>query len=106
MSFTRFDERPEAEPVPGFRGRFVHSDTMTVARWDIMSGSVMPQHLHRNEQICCVLEGELELTVGTDTRVMTAGSVAVIPPDVPHSGVARTCCRVMDIYHPPRDDYR
>ena len=53
-----------------------------------------------------VLEGELELTVGTDTKVMAAGSVAVIPPDVPHSGIARSCCRVMDIYHPPRDDLR
>ena len=34
MSFTRFDELPEAEPAPGFRGRFVHSETMTAARWD------------------------------------------------------------------------
>ena len=47
-----------------------------------------------------------ELTVGAKTRVLEAGDVWVIPGDVAHSGKALTACRVLDVFHPVREDYR
>lgn len=50
-----------------------------------------------------MLEGELTFTVGGETRVMTAGDVAVIPPNVAHGGVAGAeGCRMIDAFSPPR----
>ena len=32
------------EVIPGFVGRFLHSDTMTFALWEINAGAVLPPH--------------------------------------------------------------
>ncbi len=52
------------------------------------------------------MEGSFELTVAGETQVLEPGSVAVIPGNAPHSGKALTECRILDVFQPPRDDYR
>ena len=106
MPFVELSEIREREPVPGFRARFIHSDSMTVAYWEIESGASMPEHSHSHEQIVNLIEGELELTVGDEVRTLVPGLVAIVPPDVPHSGRAAMACRVIDVFHPVREDYR
>ena len=106
MTFIKIDDLKEIEPMTGFRGRFVHSDNVTVANWNILSGSIAPRHSHPHEQIALVIEGEFELTVGEEKQVLKPGITAVIPPDVIHSGVALTDCKIIDIFHPVREDYR
>ena len=91
---------------PGFHGKFVHSDDMTMAYWDIDAGSLVPEHAHVHEQVVNVLEGELELTVDGTSRVLKAGDVVVIPSNVSHAAQAKTDCRVLDIFCPVREDYR
>ena len=39
-------------------------------------------------------------------HVLNAGDVFVVPPDVPHTGVARTPCKILDVFAPVREDYR
>lgn len=53
-----------------------------------------------------VIEGQLEMTLAGETRVVEAGMAAVIPGDVPHAGRALTACRAIDVFYPARDDYR
>jgi quercetin dioxygenase-like cupin family protein len=79
---------------------------MTFAHWNIDSGTTFPEHSHPHEQICCVLEGRLELSIGPGKQIMEAGSIAVIPSGVPHSGLALTECRVIDVFHPVREDLK
>ena len=66
----------------------------------------MPEHSHSHEQIVNLIEGELELRVGDEVRIVAPGIVAIIAPDVPHSGKAITMCRIIDVFHPVREDYR
>ena len=106
MTFLSLEEVEERQPVPGFRAKFVHSDKMTVAYWTVDEGAEMPTHSHEHEQIVNLLEGRFELTVGGESREMTPGAVAIIPPEVTHSGTAKTRCRILDVFHPPRHDYR
>ncbi|NOQ40057.1 MAG: cupin domain-containing protein, partial [Anaerolineales bacterium] len=47
-----------------------------------------------------------ELTVDGEPLVLEPGMVAVIPGGVPHSGVALTPCRLLDAFHPVREDYQ
>ena len=97
---------PEREPVPGFRGRFVHTDGMTLAMWTASAGAELPLHDHPHEMVVNVLEGELELTVDGERQTARAGRVVVIPGGVPHQARAVTDCRILDVFHPVREDYR
>jgi len=106
MPFFELEDVQEREPVPGYRVRLVHSAGMTVAHWEIESGAAMPEHSHMHEQIVNFIEGEFELTLGDEVRTAGPGTVAVIPPDVPHSGRAITGCRIIEVVHPVREDYR
>jgi quercetin dioxygenase-like cupin family protein len=92
--------------MPGYRGRFIHTANMSIAFWDIEAEAIAPEHSHPHEQVVCPIEGRFELTVAGETRVLEAGEVAVIPPDVIHSGRAITHCRIIDTFYPIRDDYR
>ena len=80
--------------VPGTRARFVHSEKMTTAYWTFEPGAVLPAHAHPHEQVTNVLEGEFEMTVAGQVRIIRPGDVAVIPPDVTHSGKALVRCPV------------
>ena len=97
---------PEKEIMPGFFGRFIHTEEMTFAYWNIKAGSVLPEHAHLQVQVANMLEGEFELTVNGHTRRLTEGMPVVIPSNAVHSGMAITDCKILDVFNPARDDYR
>jgi quercetin dioxygenase-like cupin family protein len=106
MSFIEPESLPTREVVPGFHGRFIHTDHLTIVLWDIDEGAIMPEHSHPHEQVMMLLEGTLELNIAGDTRELDTGAVITIQPHMSHSGRAVTRCRAMDVFYPARDDYR
>jgi len=106
MPFISLDELAKVEPISGYVATMVHSEQMTVASWQIGAGLAFPEHSHPHEQIMMVLKGEFELTVADETQVMSPGVVAIIPSEDRHSGRALTDCKVIDVFHPVREDYR
>ena len=56
---------------------------MGVAVLDPMGGQV-PWHNHAQEEIYFILEGEGEICVGEDRRLIAAGQAVFIPPDEFH----------------------
>lgn len=104
--FVSINSLAAAEKIPGFNGRFVHTEQMTISYWEIKKASVLPEHAHPHEQISQVMEGQFELTIDGITETMAPGKVAIIPSNVIHSGRALTDCKVMDIFCPVREDYR
>jgi quercetin dioxygenase-like cupin family protein len=105
MSFIKISDIQPKEIVPGFSARFIHSANMTVAYWDMTAGASIPFHQHVHEMIVNVIEGRLQLTIGNDTKVLSAGMAAVIPSNVPHTAKALTECKVIDVFYPVREDY-
>lgn len=97
---------PSKEVFPGFIGKFVHSDSMTFAYWDIKKGSTVPEHSHLHEQVVNMLEGEFELVVEGKPHHLMPGMVYTIPSNAKHSGRAITTCRILDVFTPVREDYR
>jgi quercetin dioxygenase-like cupin family protein len=62
-----------------------------------------PEHVHEEEQIVVVVDGEFEFNLDGEVRTMRAGDVAVIPPWVPHGAYTNdTRCREIDVFNPPR----
>ena len=106
MTFIDLDQIEAKEIVPGYRAVFVHSDTMTLAYWTIKAGADLPGHSHPHEQVANVLEGTFELTIAGETRRLGPGTVAVIPSSIVHAGTAITDCRILDVFHPVREEYK
>ena len=106
MPFVDIPQLKENEVVPGFRGKFIHTEKMTVAYWTITAGSVLPEHKHPHEQIVNLISGEVEFTLDGETRKITPDTSVVIPSNVIHSGKALTDCYIIDIFHPVREDYK
>ena len=94
------------EIIPGFDGRFIHTDSMTAAFWEIREGSELPLHAHPHEQVTIVREGKLFLSMNDENRILEPGMVMTIPSNAVHSGRAITDCKVLDIFCPVREDYR
>jgi quercetin dioxygenase-like cupin family protein len=62
-----------------------------------------PMHVHVEEQVVIVVDGDFDFTIGDETRRMSVGDVAVIPAWVPHGAVAgERGCRQIDVFSPPR----
>jgi quercetin dioxygenase-like cupin family protein len=97
---------PTQEIRPGFFGKLVHGDASTLAVWEIRKGSQLQEHRHVHEQITYVLEGELEMIIGGEKMLLSAGCLHVIPSNTPHSAIALTDVKVIDSFAPARDDYR
>ena len=106
MPFVNINSITEREPVVGYCGRFVHSGNMTIAYWRIKADSAMPEHAHPHEQVVNLIKGEFELTAGKETRLMQPGDLAVIPPNLPHSGKSVSDCLKIDVFYPIREDLK
>jgi quercetin dioxygenase-like cupin family protein len=94
------------EIMPGYHGKLIHGETMTIAFWDVEKGATVPEHAHLNEQIMHVLEGEFEFTVGGETKIYKPNDLVIIPSNLPHSGKALTACKLMDVFSPVRETYK
>ncbi len=99
-------EIPSREFFPGFHGKMIHMEYMTLAFWDVDEGAEVPLHSHHNEQLMKVLEGRFEFTLNGVKGVYEPGDLVVIPPHATHSGKALTSCKLMDIFSPVREDYK
>ena len=100
------DTIPTREYMPGYRGKMIHTQNMTLAFWQVDEGAAVPEHSHHNEQVMHVLEGQFELTVDGKTGVYGPGDLVIIAPDQVHGGKALTACRLLDVFSPVREAYR
>lgn len=97
---------PGFSPLPGITMQPMTGSRIMLSWVTIEPESEVPLHQHPHEQVGFVLEGELELTIGEETRRLKPGDAYTIPPELPHA--ARTGaigCLVIDVFSPPREDY-
>ena len=105
MAFKNLNDIEKKEIYPGYKAKFIHTENITLAHWTIKKGSFFPEHMHPHEQVLSMLEGKFELTVGFETKILEPGDVAIIPPNVSHSGKALEKTKAIDIFYPYREDY-
>ena len=105
MSFLQNHQLPGLQIAKGINARVVTGKTVTVLHVIIDAGAILPEHSHHHEQVVNLLEGELVLTVDGKEHRMSEGDVMLLAPNVVHSGHALSRCKVVDVFHPIREDF-
>ena len=96
---------PEADiPFDGVRGWLSQAQEHQIVFFEIEAIGEVKAHKH-GAQWGVVFEGEMELTIGGDTRVYTKGDSYFIPEGVLHSAIFRTKTYLMDFFA-DKDRYR
>lgn len=101
--YVNVDSLAPVEFAPGLGFRPVLGQRMLTNFVRFAPGAVAPRHVHEEEQMVIVVEGELVFDLDGDVRTMRKGDVAVIPAWVPHGAwTTDSYCEEIDVFSPPR----
>jgi len=106
-SFTDWSEQEGFEAFPGDYVWSVSGENLQVIRAEMAPGTDFGLHRHHQEQIICVLHGQLEFTVGNETRVVGPGEVIHAPSGAEHGGrvVSDGPVVTIEAFSPPRTNF-
>ena len=95
---------PEADiPLEGVRGWLFQGTDHQIVFFEMEPIGEVPEHSH-GAQWGTVFEGEMELTIGGETKVYLKGDSYFIPAGVLHKATFRKKSRLMDFFA-DRDRY-
>jgi unsaturated pyranuronate lyase len=101
--YVNIDDIKSAEFVPGLGFRPVLGHRAMTNFVHFAPGVEAPRHVHEEEQIVIILDGEMTFDLDGDVRTMRKGDVAVVPAWVPHGAwTTDTSCLEVDVFCPPR----
>ncbi len=107
MPFFDLSQQPTRELFPGVTLTTAWGDRIMMSFVHFQhAGAEVPTHQHPHEQMGMGLEGEFELIIDGESRIIRKGDSYCIPGGTPHS--ARSVngpARALDIFSPPREDY-
>jgi len=96
-----FRRLPEADvPFPEVDARLLRGPTASAIFFEATQDAAVPEHRH-GAQWGIVVEGELSLTIGSETRVRHRGDEYFIPAGVPHAAILKKGTRVIDFFDDP-----
>jgi quercetin dioxygenase-like cupin family protein len=105
--FSASKDREPVEMLPGITRRMVSEGSAAMAvHITIEKGREVPLHTHPHEQIGYLQTGRARFTIGNDVRELEALDGYSIPGGTPHGVVALEDCVFVDVFTPPRDEYR
>jgi unsaturated pyranuronate lyase len=101
--YVNVDTLEPVEFLPGLGFRPVFGQRAMTNFVTFQPGTTAPRHVHEEEQIVIVLDGELTFDLDGDVRTMRRGDVAVVPSWVPHGAwTTDSHCLEIDVFCPPR----
>ncbi|HYL38349.1 MAG TPA: cupin domain-containing protein [Bryobacteraceae bacterium] len=106
MQIHQWDQIEKEQLSPLFSRQVIHGETMTVARVYLKKGGRVPEHSHPNEQISMLEQGSLKFVLAGVEKILKPGQVLRIPPHLPHSAEALEDCIAVDLFSPPREDWK
>jgi len=101
----RWDAIEREQITPAIGRQYVTADRVTVARFELKKGGVVPKHSHENEQVSYVLSGELRFRFPDQEFVARGGELVQIPGGVEHEVEVLADAVVVDVFSPIRADW-
>ncbi len=85
--------------------QYITAERVTMARFELKRGAVVPQHAHENEQVSYIISGALKFIFEGRDIIARGGEVLQIPPNVPHAAEAIEDTLAIDVFSPVRQDW-
>ena len=101
----RWADMPPEQINPSISRQYITADRVTVARFELKEGGVVPVHAHENEQVSFVISGALRFTIDGRDIIVRAGELLQIPSHVPHGVDVLEDTLVVDVFSPVRQDW-
>jgi len=97
---------PWVEVAPGNRRRvLVSRPELMQVEFAFDAGAIGALHSHPHVQSSFIAEGEFEVTIAGETRLLGVGGSFIVPSNVVHGVKAVTAGRLVDCFTPRRDDF-
>lgn len=102
MTFIDTKSIPVVSRKPGWYGRQFDSPSMTFVHYAFDAGASIHRHAHEQEEVWHILEGELEISIGDETRRASPGAVGIVPANTAHQVKALTAGKAIVVDYPLR----
>jgi quercetin dioxygenase-like cupin family protein len=107
MPLIDHDSATPVEMFPGMlRRTLTDGERLMLIEGTMDEGSVVPMHTHPHEQTGYLVLGRMLFEIGEETRELKAGDCWLVPSNVPHKVTALAPCVFVDVFSPPREEYR
>jgi len=92
------EQLPDVDlPYDGVRGKLLQAGDKQVVFFEIEPIGTVPLHTH-GAQWGVVVEGEMELTIGGETKTYRAGDCYYVPAGVEHGATFKTHFKGIDVF--------
>ena len=103
MYFIKTVDIEDLEPLPGWKGKFLHSENMSFMHYSVSEdAAVIEDHKHPNEEVWNIIEGSFEVTIDGETRIVGPGDVAIVPTNSSHALRALSEGKAIVVNYPHR----
>ena len=105
--FKDSQSRDYMQLVEGARTRTFWGERILLSMVEIDANSEVPKHTHPHEQAGILIEGELEMGIGGEVKVLKPGDMYIIPGEVEHyARCGDTPALALDIFSPVREEFK
>lgn len=105
--FLDASDRKAMELVPGARTKTFWGEHMLLSLVEVDANALVPLHTHTHEQGGIIIEGELEMGVDGEVKLLKPGDMYIIPGNVEHYAKAHDVKAVaLDIFSPVREEFK
>ena len=105
--FIDASDRESMELVPGARTQTFWGEQMLLSLVEVDPNSLVPLHTHPHEQGGIIVEGELEMGIDGEVKLLKPGDMYIIPGNVEHYAKALDVKAIaLDIFSPVREEFQ
>ncbi len=103
-------DHDSARPIKMFPGvvrrTLTDGDRLMLIEVTLEKDAVVPMHTHPHEQTGYLVSGRFLFELGDEKRELGAGDCWLVPSNVPHQVTALEDSVFIDVFSPPREEYR
>jgi quercetin dioxygenase-like cupin family protein len=107
MGFLSVEGRTQKNLFDGVAIRTYWGERIMLSHVNLAPDAEVPSHSHPHEQAGVVLDGELILTIASETRTLREGEMYIVPGNMTHSARGGPAgCTILEVFSPVREEYK
>jgi quercetin dioxygenase-like cupin family protein len=104
--FKDVSQRDYKELIDGARTQTFWGENILLSLVTIDPNSEVPNHVHPHEQAGIVIEGEMEMGIDGEIKLLKPGDMYIIPSNVEHyAKCGDNSAKALDIFSPVRKEF-